>query len=69
MGTEYVAVAFTILFTIATSGLARALHDEGVHREADLPRSLFVPIERLVLRVTASIRASSRTGSTTRSRS
>ena len=39
MGTEYVAVAFTILFTIVTSGLLGRYMVEGVHRAAHVPRS------------------------------
>ena len=52
MGTEYIAIAFTILFTIATSGLL------GCYMARCSPGSalswipILVPIERLVLRVT-----------------
>ena len=52
MGTEYIAVGFTILFTIATSVLARAATWRRCSPgERTLLDPIFVPIERLVLRV------------------
>jgi K+-transporting ATPase ATPase A chain len=52
MGTEYVAVAVTCLFTIATSGLlGRYMYNVFTGRRTWLDPVL-VPIERLVLRVT-----------------
>jgi K+-transporting ATPase ATPase A chain len=52
MGTEYLAVGFTILFTIATSGLlGRYMYHVFSGRRTWLDPVL-VPIERLVLRLT-----------------
>ena len=69
MGTEYFAVAFTILFTIATSlPLGRYMFHVFTGQRTLLDPVL-VPIERLVLRLTRRrLRPSSRTGSSTRSR-
>jgi K+-transporting ATPase ATPase A chain len=52
MGTEYVAVAFTILFTIATSGLLGLYMTKVFTGKRTFLDPIFVPIERLVLRVT-----------------
>ena len=52
MGTEYVAVAFTILFTIATSGLLGLYMMKVFTGRRTFLDPVFVPIERLVLRVT-----------------
>ena len=52
MGTEYVAVAFTILFTIATSGLLGLYMMKVFTGKRTFLDPIFVPIERLVLRVT-----------------
>ena len=52
MGTEYVAVAFTILFTIATSGLLGLYMTKVFTGKRTFLDPVFVPIERLVLRVT-----------------
>jgi potassium-transporting ATPase potassium-binding subunit len=52
MGTEYVAIVFTVLFTIATSGLlGRYMYHVFTGRRTWLDPVL-VPLERLVLRVT-----------------
>jgi K+-transporting ATPase ATPase A chain len=52
MGTEYIAVAFTILFTIATSGLLGLYMTKVFTGKRTFLDPIFVPIERLVLRVT-----------------
>ena len=52
MGTEYVAIAFTILFTIATSGLLGLYMMKVFTGKRTFLDPIFVPIERLVLRVT-----------------
>ena len=62
MATEYVAVAFTILFTIATSLLLGRYMFHVFTDRRTLLDPIFVPLERLVLRLTVSIPASSRTG-------
>jgi K+-transporting ATPase ATPase A chain len=52
MGTEYIAIVFTILFTIATSGLlGRYMYHVFTGKRTWLDPVL-VPLERLVLRVT-----------------
>ena len=68
MGTEYVAVVFTILFTIATSVLLGRYMSRCSPASARCSTRCFVPIERLVLRAHRRRSAtSSRTGSATRS--
>jgi K+-transporting ATPase ATPase A chain len=52
MGTEYVAVGFTILFTIATSALFGSYMAKVFTGKRTFLDPLCVPIERLVLRVT-----------------
>jgi K+-transporting ATPase ATPase A chain len=52
MGTEYVAVGFTILFTIATSALLGGYMFKVFTGRRTLLDPVFVPIERLVLRLT-----------------
>ena len=52
MGTEYLAIAFTILFTIATSGLLGLYMMKVFTGKRTFLDPIFVPIERLVLRVT-----------------
>ena len=52
MGTEYVAVAFTILFTIATSALLGGYMAKVFTGKRTFLDPIFVPIERLVLRLT-----------------
>ena len=52
MGTEYVAIGFTILFTIATSGLLGGYMYRVFSGDRTLLDPVFVPIERLVLRLT-----------------
>jgi K+-transporting ATPase ATPase A chain len=52
MGTEYVAVGFTILFTIATSALLGSYMYRVFSGGRTLLDPVFVPIERLVLRIT-----------------
>ena len=52
MGTEYIAVAFTILFTIATSALLGGYMYRVFTGKRTLLDPVFVPIERLVLRLT-----------------
>ena len=52
MATEYIAVVFTILFTIATSGLLGAYMFKVFTGRRTLLDPVLVPIERLVLRVT-----------------
>ena len=50
MGTEYLAVAFTILFTIATSLLLGRYMFQVFTGQRTLLDPVLVPIERLVLR-------------------
>ncbi len=52
MGTEYIAVVFTILFTIATSLLLGRYMFKVFTGERTLLDPVLVPIERLVLRLT-----------------
>ncbi len=52
MGTEYFAIAFTILFTIATSALLGGYMYRVFSGGRTLLDPVLVPIERLVLRVT-----------------
>ena len=52
MGTEYMAVGFTILFTIATSALLGSYMSKVFTGKRTFLDPLLVPIERLVLRVT-----------------
>ena len=52
MATEYIAVVFTILFTIATSGLLGAYMFKVFTGGRTLLDPVLLPIERLVLRVT-----------------
>jgi K+-transporting ATPase ATPase A chain len=52
MGLEYVAVVFTILFTIATSGLLGSYMAKVFTGKRTFLDPVFVPIERLVLRAT-----------------
>ncbi len=52
MGTEYIAVAVTILFTIATSLVVGRYMFKVFTGQRTLLDPLFVPIERLVLRAT-----------------
>ena len=52
MGTEYIAVGFTILFTIATSALLGSYMAKVFTGKRTFLDPLLVPIERLVLRVT-----------------
>ena len=52
MGTEYIAVGFTILFTIATSALLGGYMSKVFTGQRTLLDPVFVPIERLVLRLT-----------------
>ena len=52
MGTEYIAVGFTILFTIATSALLGGYMFKVFTGRRTLLDPVFVPIERLVLRLT-----------------
>ena len=52
MGTEYFAVGFTILFTIATSALLGSYMAKVFTGKRTFLDPLLVPIERLVLRVT-----------------
>ena len=52
MGTEYVAVVFTILFTIATSALLGRYMAKVFTGKRTFLDPVFVPIERLVLRLT-----------------
>ena len=52
MGTEYFAVGFTILFTIATSVLVGRYMAKVFTGKRTFLDPLFVPIERLVLRAT-----------------
>jgi len=52
MGLEYVAVVFTILFTIATSGLLGSYMAKVFAGKRTFLDPLLVPLERLVLRVT-----------------
>jgi K+-transporting ATPase ATPase A chain len=52
MGTEYLAVGFTVVFTIATSALLGGYMYRVFSGRRTLLDPLFVPIERLVLRVT-----------------
>ena len=52
MGTEYVAVAFTILFTVATSLLVGRYMFHVFTDRRTLLDPVLVPVERLVLRVT-----------------
>ena len=52
MATEYIAVAVTILFTILTSGVVGHYMMKVFTGEPTLLDPIFVPIERLVLRVT-----------------
>src|SRR5215203_1693673 len=52
MGTEYAAVAFTILFTIATSLLVGRYMFHVFTGRRTLLDPMLVPVERLVLRVT-----------------
>ena len=52
MGTEYIAVAFTILFTIATSLLLGRYMFKVFTGQRTLLDPVLVPIERLVLRLT-----------------
>jgi K+-transporting ATPase ATPase A chain len=52
MGLEYVAVVFTILFTIATSGLLGSYMAKVFTGKRTFLDRVFVPIERLVLRAT-----------------
>jgi K+-transporting ATPase ATPase A chain len=51
MGTEYVAVAFTILFTIATSALLGGYMYRVFSGQRTWLDPIFLPIERLVLRL------------------
>jgi K+-transporting ATPase ATPase A chain len=67
MGTEYIAVGFTILFTIATSALLGGYMYRVFTGERTLLDPIFVPIERLVLLPRGLTHASSRTGNSTRS--
>ncbi len=69
MGTEYIAVVVTILFTIATSLAARPLHVQGLHRPAHAARP-GARADRAAgpARHRRRRRATSRTGSSTRSR-
>jgi K+-transporting ATPase ATPase A chain len=53
MGTEYIAIAVTILFTIATSGWLGRYMFKVFTGQRTLLDPVVVPIERLVLRVTA----------------
>ncbi len=52
MGTEYMAVGFTILFTIATSGLLGIYMAKVFTGTRTFLDPVFLPIERLVLRLT-----------------
>jgi K+-transporting ATPase ATPase A chain len=52
MGTEYIAVGFTILFTIATSTLVGSYMAKVFTGKRTFLDPLLVPIERLVLRLT-----------------
>jgi K+-transporting ATPase ATPase A chain len=52
MGTEFFAVGFTILFTIATSVLLGSYMHKVFTGQRTLLDPVFVPIERLVLRLT-----------------
>ncbi len=52
MGTEYLAVGFTILFTIATSALLGSYMAKVFTGKRTFLDPFLVPIERLVLRVT-----------------
>jgi K+-transporting ATPase ATPase A chain len=52
MGTEYIAIAFTIVFTIATSGLLGLYMAKVFTGKRALLDPVLVPIERLVLRLT-----------------
>jgi potassium-transporting ATPase potassium-binding subunit len=52
MGLEYVAVVFTILFTIATSALLGSYMAKVFTGKRTFLDPVFVPIERLVLRAT-----------------
>src|SRR6187402_1992186 len=52
MATEYIAVVFTILFTIATSGLLGAYMFKVFTGRRTLLDPVLLPIEQLVLRVT-----------------
>ena len=52
MGTEYIAVGFTILFTIATSGLLGIYMAKVFTGKRTFLDPVFLPIERLVLRLT-----------------
>ena len=52
MGTEFFAVAFTILFTIGTSGLLGRYMCHVFTGKRTLLDPVLVPIERLVLRLT-----------------
>ena len=68
MGTEFLAVVVTILFTIATSmPLGRYMFRVFTGQRTWLDPVLG-PIERLVLRLTGVIQRSNRTGSGTRCR-
>ena len=51
MGTEYIAVAFTILFTIATSAFVGGYMYRVFTGKRTWLDPVFLPIERLVLRV------------------
>ena len=52
MGTEYIAVGLTVLFTIATSTLLGSYMAKVFTGKRTFLDPFFVPIERLVLRVT-----------------
>ena len=52
MGTEYIAVGFTILLTIATSALLGGYMFKVFTGKRTLLDPIFVPLERLVLRLT-----------------